>query len=76
MGTIIRKVEPIGPMAEILHIGGCVNYSLEIRAYLARIPKEQAERIVAELEYQHRPRKIVRLRTSLNPPPENPNDHT
>lgn len=68
MGTIVRKVEPIGANHEIVHLGGVVNYGQEMIAYLSGLPKAQADRIVRELEYQHRPRRVIRQRNSLNPP--------
>lgn len=72
MGTIIRKVEPIGASHEIVHVGGAVNYSREMLAYLSRLPKEEADRIVAELGYQNRPRRIIRQCESLNLPDDWP----
>lgn len=62
MGTIPRVIEPLGPHHEIVKVGGTVHYSLEMRAYLARLPREEADRIVAELECQHRGRRIIRPR--------------
>jgi hypothetical protein len=43
----------------IIDLGGHVSYSLEMRAYLARLPKDRAERIVREIEYRARPRRVI-----------------
>lgn len=62
MGTAARVIEPLGPYHEIVEVGGFVHYSMEMLAYLTRIPKEQADRIVAEIEYANRRRRLIRLR--------------
>ena len=43
----------------IIELGGTVHYSLEMRAYLAKLPHEQAERIVRDIEYRNRPRRVI-----------------
>jgi len=58
MGTVKRVVEDRGNY-QIVEVGGYVHYSWEFWAAMARLPREQAKRIVAELEHQHRRRKII-----------------
>lgn len=43
----------------IIELGGTVHYSLEMRAYLARLPRDEADRIVREIEYRNRPRRVI-----------------
>lgn len=50
----------------IIELGGTVHYSLEMQAYLARLPREDAERIVREIEWRARPRRIVDWRSVWN----------
>ena len=64
MGTIARVIEPLGPYHEIVELGGDVHYSLEMCIFLRPLPKDEADRIVAELEYQHRRRRIIRSRSN------------
>jgi len=49
----------------IVQLGGYVHYSWEFRLFLASLPIEEAERIVAQIEYQNRPRKVVEYKREL-----------
>lgn len=68
MGTIERVIEPIGAMHELVEVGGDVHYGLQMRLYLASLPKDEADRIVRDIEYRNRRRRIIRRRTSINLP--------
>lgn len=63
MGAAWRVIEALGPHHEIVELGGVVHYSVEMLSYLRSLPKEQADRIVAEIAYQNRRRRIIRLRS-------------
>jgi hypothetical protein len=54
-----KEQQPLSDEIPIIELGGTVYYSLEIRAYLARLPREEAKRIVNEIEYKHRPRRVI-----------------
>ena len=44
---------------KIKQLGGSVHYSEEMRVHLSRLPREEAKRIVAEIEYRARPRRVL-----------------
>ena len=58
MGTISRVIED-HPNFQIVEVGGHVHYSQELRLHLASLPKDEADRVIAELEHQHRIRRVV-----------------
>lgn len=54
-----QEQPPLSESIPIIELGGTVHYSLEMRACLARLPREEAELIVREIEYRSRPRRVV-----------------
>ena len=47
-------------------IGGPVIYSEELRAYLASLPSDEAQLIVAQIEHKYRYRRVIINRADLN----------
>ncbi len=49
-------------MFQIVQIGGVTNYSWELKWKLAQMPYEQRRRILDEIEYKNRPRRVIRYK--------------
>ena len=43
----------------IIEVGGETHYSLEFRVYLMSLPFEQRKRIVEDIEYRNRRRRLI-----------------
>lgn len=56
---IVHNLPPPMPDIPIIEFGGTVHYSFEMRAYLATLPREEANRIIQEIEYRNRPQRVI-----------------
>ena len=55
----MKRIIEEGFAYRIVEYGGHVNYSQEFLFHLSHLPKEEADRIVAEIEYRSRIRRVV-----------------